>query len=66
MQDAILRMKQTIETTGISRTSIYAKITPQSKYYDPLFPKPLKLGTRSIGFRASEVSAWKDGLQRVA
>lgn len=66
MQDAIMRMKQVIVDTGVSRSSIYEKMNPKSKYFDPAFPKPLKLGSRSIGFLSSELESWKGGLSRVA
>jgi prophage regulatory protein len=50
MQDAILRMKATVTFTGLSRSTIYEKINSHSKYFDPDFPKPLKLSARSIGW----------------
>lgn len=40
----ILRRKQVEERTGLSRSTIYARINPKSPYYDPAFPKPVELG----------------------
>ena len=66
MQDSILRLKAAVETTGISRSAIYDKLNPRSKYYDPNFPRPLKLGARSVGFRSSELETWKNSLGKAA
>ncbi len=48
----ILRLPKVIETTGISRSSIYAKIS------HGLFPIPISLGNRSVGWLESEVNDW--------
>jgi prophage regulatory protein len=60
--EGIARFPETIELTGIRRSNIYLKINPDSKYYDPSFPKPVKLSARSIGWRRSELNAWISGL----
>ncbi|OKW43547.1 AlpA family transcriptional regulator, partial [Escherichia coli] len=36
----ILRMAELTRLLGISRSTIYVKINPASKYHDPTFPKP--------------------------
>lgn len=56
--DKVLRMKTMTEKTGVSRSSAYNKINPASKYFDPSFPKPIRLGAHSIGWRESELDAW--------
>ncbi|RQZ49978.1 AlpA family transcriptional regulator [Burkholderia sp. Bp9099] len=56
--DSVLRMKKMTEKTGVSRSSAYNKINPASKYFDPTFPKPIRLGAHSIGWRESELDAW--------
>jgi len=56
--NCILRMPEAIKRTGLSRSMIYYKINHTSKYYDPLFPRPIKLGLRSIGFLESEIEGW--------
>lgn len=48
----ILRLKQVIEKTGLARSTIY-------KYVDGgIFPKPIPLGGRTVGWVDSEVHAW--------
>jgi prophage regulatory protein len=58
MLDKVLRMKVMTEKTGVSRSTAYNKINPASKYFDPTFPKPIRLGARTVGWRESEVIAW--------
>lgn len=52
-QDAftILRRKPVLAETGHSRSSLYLKIS------EGLFPKPVKLGARAVGWPAREVAA---------
>jgi len=57
---SINRLPAVIQATGLSRSSIYNKLNPKSKHYDFQFPKPIKLGERSIGFYAHEVQKWID------
>lgn len=56
--NTILREGQVIAATGLGRSSVWAYGNPRSRYYDPTFPKPIKLGVRSVGWRASEVFLW--------
>ena len=52
-----LSLKELIQLTGISRSSIYDRLNPRSKRYDPEFPKPIKFG-HLTRWRASEVENW--------
>ncbi|MDF3085815.1 AlpA family phage regulatory protein [Burkholderia sola] len=49
----ILRMKQLIERTKLSRATLYVLMSS-----DPTFPRKIKLTARSIGFLELEVDAW--------
>lgn len=61
----IIRIKEVIAVTGISRSVIYEKLNPQSKSYDSTFPKPVKLSVNCVGWSALEVNQWiKDRLAR--
>lgn len=55
---SILRRKQVEAVTGLSRSTIYDRIDPNSPRYDPSFPKPISLGPRAVGFVRSEVETW--------
>jgi len=48
----ILRLPQVIERTGRGRASIYADIGKG------VFPRPIPLGGRSVGWLESEVDGW--------
>ncbi len=68
MQDAnvIIRLKQLLAETGVSRSSAYNKWNIESLYYDPLFPQPFQIGQRSIGFKSGEVVNWIESLSKAA
>lgn len=50
--DRILRLKAVLDRTGLSRSTVYRKMTSGT------FPRQLKLGERSAGWRESAVNAW--------
>ena len=52
----ILRLPQVIAKTGLSRTTIYNRIS------DGLFPKPVNLGPRAVGWLNHEVNDWIDAM----
>jgi prophage regulatory protein len=60
MESTILRRREVEQITGLSRSSIYERMNIRSRYYDPDFPKPVRLGQRAVGWRASEIAAWID------
>jgi prophage regulatory protein len=48
----ILRFPTVIEKTGLSRSTIYLKISKGD------FPKPVSLGANSVGFLEIEIEEW--------
>jgi prophage regulatory protein len=48
----ILRRKQVETRTGLSRSTIYARIAEGS------FPRPIDLGGRAVGWIEAEIDAW--------
>lgn len=54
----ILRMPELTMILGISRSSIYEKLNPKSRYYDADFPKPVRLGAASVGWRSTAIDEW--------
>ena len=48
----ILRRKQVEIKTGLSRSTIYQKLEKG------IFPKPISLGDRAVGWIESEVEEW--------
>jgi prophage regulatory protein len=55
--DPLHRRKVVENVTGLSRSSIYAKIA------EGTFPRPVQIGARAVAWRASDIRAWMDSLQ---
>ncbi len=54
----ILRIKQVIELTGLSRSTIYSLLDSKSKRHDASFPKSIKLTENSVGWVSTEIYEW--------
>ncbi|AJI57554.1 prophage CP4-57 regulatory family protein [Francisella philomiragia] len=52
MNNKILRLKQVVELTGTSKTTIYRWINSSQ------FPKPLNLSSSSVGWLETEIKDW--------
>ena len=57
---SVLRVKQLCACLGLSRSTIYDRINPESKRYDESFPKQFKLGGTAVGWLEAEVKKWLD------
>ncbi|MCG7867613.1 MAG: AlpA family transcriptional regulator [Candidatus Thiodiazotropha taylori] len=54
MATAILRLPTVKARTGLSRSTIYLRISEDS------FPKPISLGNRAVGWVEAEINEWLD------
>lgn len=57
----ILRRKQVESRTGLSRSSIYARLRHNPKRpgdHDPTFPKPVSVGAKAVGWIEAEIEVW--------
>jgi prophage regulatory protein len=54
----VIRLPKTLQITGFCKATLYAKINPKNKYYDPTFPKPIAISQRSRGWPLGEVLSW--------
>lgn len=54
----ILRIKDLIELTGLSRSAIYDRMDTNSSRCDPDFPKSIALGGTAIGWFLDDVERW--------
>ena len=52
MPDKIFRRHAVQDITGLSRSTLYAMIA------EGRFPAPVKLGTRAVGWRETDLTAW--------
>ena len=53
MVGSVLRREEVERVTGLPRSTIYDYMAAGT------FPKPIKLGARSVGWLESEVQAWQ-------
>ena len=54
----ILRRPEVERRTGLSRSTLYAMMA------EGVFPKPVRLGKRAVGWRESDVLAWLESRQQ--
>ena len=54
--ERVLRMREVVELTGLSRSTIERRIK------DETFPTPRQLGPRAKGWLLSEIEEWMRGL----
>ncbi|MDO7084485.1 AlpA family transcriptional regulator [Pseudocolwellia sp. AS88] len=54
MSNKIIRLPAVKEKTGLSRSSIYLRMTKND------FPKSISLGERAIGWLESDIEQWLD------
>lgn len=52
MATRILRLPEVKTRTGLSRSTIYLKVSRQE------FPAPIRLGERSIGWPENDIETW--------
>ncbi|MBF0422163.1 MAG: AlpA family transcriptional regulator [Magnetococcales bacterium] len=52
MATRILRLPEVKTRTGLSRSTIYLKVSKQE------FPAPIRLGARSIGWPETDIESW--------
>ena len=52
MTHRILRLPEVMARTGLSRSTIYLRISQDN------FPKPVNLGARAVGWVEAEIQEW--------
>ncbi len=58
MENQMLRAPEVMARTGLSRVTIWRRVRAGT------FPAPIQLGENSIGWPASEITAWLDSRPR--
>lgn len=56
----ILRRDAVERMTGLPRSTLYAKVAAGE------FPKPVRLGARSVGWFEQDIAAWQQALRVAA
>lgn len=59
-EKTIYRLPEVMARTGLSRSSIYAKIANNE------FPPPISLGLRSVGWVSDDLTDWINGQIRAS
>jgi prophage regulatory protein len=54
--DRLLRLDEVLHATGIGRNTVYRRIK------EGTFPKQVRIGPNSVGWRQSEISQWMNAL----
>ena len=54
----LINIKQVVLFTGVGRSTIYEMMDEFSPYYDPTFPKKVKITQNRIGWSAWEINQW--------
>ena len=52
MPERILRLPNVLDRTGLSRSTVYLRVT------EGRFPRPVSLGARAVGWIETEVEEW--------
>lgn len=58
--NVFLRLPALKQKIGLSKSAIYQKNDPDSPYFDPTFPKPVKLGGRAVAWSSDAVNGWME------
>ena len=56
----VLRIRQICERTGLGRSTIYARLSCHSPYFDPEFPTAIRLGG-TVGWIEAEIEEYIEG-----
>ena len=54
----VLRINEMAVKLSIGKSTIYDWLNTKSPRYDETFPKPIKLGSSSIGWLSNQVDEW--------
>lgn len=54
----LINIHQVMKVTALSRSTIYAMMDQYSPYYDPTFPKKVKITQNRIAWSALEIHQW--------
>ena len=54
----VIRREEVCSMTGLARATIYKKVA------EGTFPAPLRLGSRAVGWRLSDIQAWLSAPER--
>lgn len=60
----VTRQPETSRVTGLPRSTLYSMLNEKSPNFDPTFPRPIRLGKRSVGWLLVELQQWLETRSR--
>ena len=54
----VLRLEEVCQMVGLARSTIYARVSAGG------FPHPIRLGSRSVGWRLTDIDEWLEAPER--
>ena len=54
----MLRLRDVLNRTGLSKSTIYNKLDASSPHYDEKFPRQVRLGGGAVRWIESEIDLW--------
>lgn len=58
-----IRLPEVVRLLGLSRSTIYSKLNPNSPSYDPTFPRQIPLSPKAkrgaVAWNRAEIVAWQ-------
>lgn len=60
----VVRMKDASKKLGRCVSGIYKMLDPKSPYFDPSFPRTIRLSQNSVGFYEDELDTWLESRPR--
>ncbi|HDX8593507.1 TPA: AlpA family phage regulatory protein [Aeromonas dhakensis] len=61
----VIRLPELVKYLSVSRSTIYSWTSPRSPQFDQSFPKKIRLGSRSVGWRLSDIQHWLKNKQEI-
>lgn len=57
----MLRLRDVLKRTGLSRSTVYNKLDESSRHYDAKFPRQIRVGRGSVRWIEGEINSWVEG-----
>lgn len=55
---SLVRMRDLTKILSVSKSMIYLWLNPSSKYFRADFPRPVRIGSRLVAWRAAEIESF--------
>ena len=59
----LLRIDAVCSLIGLSKATIWNKLNPESEYFDPNFPKQIRISKKAVAWDRNEIIGWINQLK---